>query len=154
MLETPHVVVAAALAYKLGNPVLALPLALGSHFVLEMVPHWNPHLNTERVKFGKVTSKSQKIVFADALTSFILGGFIAFLALPNVSHSVVILIACFVSTLPDLIEFPYYFLNSKSNFIEKRWIPFKKSIQSDTSIVPGLATQVATIVAAFLWIFI
>ena len=53
MLETPHVIVGAAIAYKVVNPALALPLALGSHFILDITPHWNPHLSTETKKFGK-----------------------------------------------------------------------------------------------------
>jgi len=62
VLETPHVVVAAAIAVNVANPALAIPLALGSHFVLEKVPHWNPHLNTELKKFGKVSAQSTNIV--------------------------------------------------------------------------------------------
>lgn len=155
MLETPHVVVGAAIAFKVINPALALPLALGSHFVLEKVPHWNPHLNTEKKKYGKVTAQSTKIVIADVATSLTLGTFIAAQALPNTAHAITILAACFVSVLPDVIEGPHFFWNMdlKSKFIEKKWIPFKKSLQADTAIVPGLITQVLTIIAAFYWIF-
>ncbi|OGM21086.1 hypothetical protein A2714_02025 [Candidatus Woesebacteria bacterium RIFCSPHIGHO2_01_FULL_38_9] len=154
MLETPHVVVGAAIAYKIGDPLLALPLAFGSHFILEKVPHWNPHLNTELKKLGKVSSKSVRIIVIDSLTSLFLGITIASLVLPNTAHAATILAACFFSALPDLIEAPYYFLKQKSNFIEKVWIPFKKSIQVDTSIVPGLTTQILTTIAALWWILI
>ena len=47
MLETPHVAVGAAIAASIPNPLIAIPLAFASHFALELVPHWNPHLNTE-----------------------------------------------------------------------------------------------------------
>ena len=67
MLETPHVIVGAAIATKVVNPALALPLAFGSHFILERVPHWNPHLNTEKNKFGKITVVSTKIVILDVV---------------------------------------------------------------------------------------
>lgn len=151
MLETPHVVVGAAIAYKLVNPALAIPLALGSHFILEKVPHWNPHLNTEKKKYGRVTPRSTKIVLVDVCTSLLLGGTIAYLAYPNISHSATILIAAFIAALPDIVEGPYFFLDMKGKLIE-RWVAFQKSIQVDADLVPGLITQAATIIAAFWWI--
>jgi hypothetical protein len=152
VLETPHVVVGAAIAMKVVNPALAIPLALGSHFVLDRIPHWNPHLNTEVKENGKPTKKSSVIVIIDACTALALGFFIAFRVLPNTSHAIIILAASFASVLPDVIEGPYFFLGIKSKFI-KKWISFQKSIQVNTTIVPGLLTQVITIVAAFWWIF-
>ena len=152
VLETPHVVVAAAIAAKIANPALAIPLALGSHFVLEQVPHWNPHLNTELKNFGKISTQSTRLVIADAALALILGSSIAYLMLPDVNHALTVLLACFAGILPDIIEAPYYFLSRKSNFITKKWIPFKKSIQVDSSKGIGLLTQFATVVAAFWWI--
>lgn len=152
MLETPHVVVAAAIATKIGNPALAIPLSFLSHFVLEKIPHWNPHLRTEKLTLGKLSRQSTQIVIADSLLSLTLGSFIASRALPDINHAIVILLSCFAAVLPDLIEAPYYFLNSHSDFIVNKWIPFKKSIQVDASPLPGLATQAVTILAALWWI--
>ncbi len=151
MLETPHVIVGAAIAFKVANPLLALSLALGSHFVLDMTPHWNPHLNTETKKFGKPTKRSVNIVIADVCLSLVAGFFIASKALPNSAHALTILLACFLSVLPDVIEGPYFFLNKRGSLI-KKWIKFQTSIQTDVSIVPGLATQFLTILAALWWI--
>ena len=151
MLETPHVVVGAAIAFKVGNPALSLPLALGSHFILEKIPHWNPHLNTEKKKLGHISSKTFNIVLVDTLLALVLGSVIAFLAYPDLTRVGIILFACFLSALPDLIEAPYFFLNKKSDFI-KKWITFKKSLQSDAEAFPGLATQIITIIVAVWWI--
>jgi len=151
VLETPHVAVGAAIATKVVHPALAIPLAFGSHLLLEKVPHWNPHLNTEVKKYGKVTKNSTLIVAIDATLALLLGGFIAFKA-PSINHSITILAACLASVLPDLIEAPYFFLGFKTKFI-KRWIKFQKSLQVDTDVIPGLLTQVITIIAALMWIF-
>ena len=151
MLETPHVVVGAAIATFIPNPLIALPLAFGSHFVLEKVPHWNPHLNTEIKKYGKVTKSSTIIVAVDVVLSLILGITIASRVLPDTNHFMVILMACLMSVLPDLIEGPYFFLGIKQPFITK-WIKFQKSIQNDASIMPGLLTQLITILIALWWI--
>ena len=152
VLETPHVIVGAAIATKVVNPALALPLAFASHFVLEKIPHWNPHLNTELIKHGRITNKSIKIVIVDSTISLIAGIYIASQVLPNYYHFLVILAACFFSSLPDLIEAPYFFLNVRNKYIEK-WISIQKSIQVDTSKIPGLLTQVIVIIAALFWIF-
>lgn len=151
MLETPHVAVGAAIAAKIPNPLISLPLALASHFVLEKIPHWNPHLNSEMEKFGRPTVKSTQVVIADASLALVTGGYIATTALPDTSHAMVILAASFLSVLPDLIEGPYFFLGRKSKFI-KKWILFQKSIQVDTKVLPGLLTQALTVIAAFVWI--
>lgn len=151
MLETPHVIVGAAIATKVANPALAIPLALGSHFVLEKIPHWNPHLNSETEKFGKPTNQSTKIVIADVAASLAAGFFIASRVLPDTGHFVTILAASFAAALPDIVEGPYFFLGLRNKII-KRWILFQKSLQEDTTIVPGLLTQLVTVIAAFWWI--
>lgn len=151
MLETPHVIVGAAIATKVANPALAIPLALGSHFILEKIPHWNPHLNTETEKYGQPTKKSRNIVILDVALSIFSVLFISSRALPDYGHTLTILSAGFAAALPDIIEAPYFFLGMRSNIIH-RWIIFQKSIQEDTTIVLGLATQLATVIAAFWWI--
>lgn len=152
MLESPHVAVAAVIAYKIPNPVVAIPLALASHFLLELVPHWNPHLNTEIKKFGKVSKFSTNVVIVDVLLAIVIGFFVAGKVIPDYSHFAVIIFSSFFGVLPDVIEGPYYFLGIKSNFIEKFWIPLQKSIQNDTSMVPGLITQLVTIGVSLLLI--
>ena len=152
MLETPHIVVGAAIALKVVNPALAIPLAFGSHFLLEKIPHWNPHLNTETEKYGKPTKKSTLITTVDATLALGLGLFIASRVLPDTGHFVTIIAASFAAALPDIVEAPYLFLNMRGKII-KRWIYFQKSIQADIALVPGLLTQLVTVIAAFWWIF-
>jgi len=152
VLETPHVIVGAAIATKVVHPALAIPLAFASHFILEKVPHWNPHLNTETEKFGRPTKKSTAIVVVDAAVALASGSYLAYRTLPNQALAITVFISCFVAVLPDLIEGPYFFLNVR-NEVVKRWIKFQKSLQVDTDIIPGLATQLITIAAALKWLY-
>jgi len=152
VLETPHVLVGAAIATKVGSPWLSLPLSFASHFILEKVPHWNPHLNTEKKKFGKVTPESFKVVLADSTLALVSGSYIAFQQLPDTTSVVIVLAACFLSVLPDLIEAPYFFLNINHNKYIHAWIKFQKSLQVDTGIFWGLATQLVVSIAALYWI--
>ena len=152
MLETPHIVVGAAIAAKIPNPYIALPLAFASHFILEKVPHWNPHLKTETEKFGAPTRQSTAITIADLILAGSFGLFIAATTLPNIYHFTTVVAAMFFSSLPDLLEAPYFFLGARQKFF-LRWLKFKKSIQADAAFWPGMATQLVTIIAAFWWIF-
>lgn len=150
MLETPHVALGATIATKIPNPFISIPLAFSSHFLLERVPHWNPHLNTEIKKYGKVTKQSTLIVIADVVLALSVGFFAASQVLPDTKHAATIIFASLASVLPDVIEGPYFFLNIRTKAI-KNWIKFQKSLQNDTTPLPGLATQVATIIASFWW---
>lgn len=151
VLETPHVIVGATIATKVVNPLLSLPLAFASHFILDEVPHWNPHLYSETEKLGKPTPKSTKIVILDVATSLISGFYLALRVLPNRNHAIIILLACFIAVLPDLIEAPYFFLDTRSKLI-KRWLLFQKSFQVNSNIIPGLLTQVIVVATSLWWI--
>lgn len=153
MLETPHVFIGAAIASKIPNPFIAIPLAFASHFVMEMVPHWNPHLNSEIQKYGHPTKRSTVITTIDSSIALMSGSYIAYQALPNVPQALNILGCCFAAVLPDLIEAPYFFLKVRSEKI-KKWIKFQKSLQEDTTLFWGLLTQAITITAAIWWILI
>ena len=150
MLETPHVVVAAAIATHVVHPGLALPIALASHFLLEKVPHWNPHLGTEIRTFGYITNRTTILVTLDSLTALCLGSYLSLRVLPNTTLFMTVLLSCFLACLPDIVEAPYYFLNKKSQLIEK-WIKFQKSLQVDTTPFWGILTQVIVIGAALWW---
>lgn len=152
MLETPHALLGAAIAVKLGNPALSIPLAFASHFILERVPHWNPHLNYETDKYGKPTKKSTIIVIIDSSLALALGSAIALTQAPNTTMVIGTLLSAFSAVLPDLIEAPYFFLNMRNNKYIKRWIKFQKGIQVNAPPFWGLLTQVLTILAVFLWI--
>ena len=151
MLETPHVIVGAAIATKIPNPLISIPLALGSHFLLDRIPHWNPHLNTEIKQYGKITKATRSLIILDILAALLSGLYIASLSLPDQTHALTVLFASFAAVLPDVIEGPYFFLDWRTKFIE-RWIKFQKAIQVDAPIRFGLATQFVTIITSLWWI--
>jgi hypothetical protein len=152
MLETPHAVVGAAIATAIPNPFIAIPLAFLSHFALDMTPHWNPHISTEKKKYGKITKQSTYIIVGDVIAAAAVAGFIASRALPDTGHASTILLSSFAGMLPDIAEAPYFFLNYKNRAIEKL-MKFQKAIQNDAEPVWGISTQVVTLIAAFWWIF-
>lgn len=151
VLETPHTIVAAAIAVKTGNPFLALPLSFVSHFVLDEVPHWNPHITTQKGDVKVIDKKNLAIIVADSSLALISGSAIALSFLPNVGKTSLILASCFVAVLPDLIEAPYIFLNYKKKWL-RMILSFQKRHQFNSNIFIGMLTQVAAVLASILWI--
>lgn len=145
MLETPHVAVGAAIAVAIPNPLISIPLAFASHFILDMTPHWNPHLNTETKKYGHLTKQTLLIIGIDlaaaALLTFYLG-----------KGNLNIYACAFAAILPDVIEGPYFLWGFKNKYLDI-WMKFQKSIQADANVFWGLATQIITIIASLYWIF-
>lgn len=149
MIELPHAALGAAIAYKIGNPALALPLALASHFALDLVPHWNPHLNDEIKNYGKITVRTKKVLSLDVLASLGIGFYIASLALPDTKQAIIILFGAFLGVLPDVAEAPYFFSGSK-NAILRNLVKLQSSLQFNVPLIPGLISQ-ALMLAATLW---
>ncbi len=151
VLETPHTIVAAVIAAKAANPVLAIPMAHLPHFVFDEMPHWNPHITTKKGGVKVIDPKSMKIIIADSSIALVGGSAIALSFLPDIKKTLLIFVCCFLAVLPDLIEAPYIFLNYKKDFL-KRWLSFQKRHQFNTGIVWGLASPIMTIAASLIWL--
>jgi hypothetical protein len=149
MLETPHVAVGAAIATAVANPALSLPLALGSHFLLDRIPHWNPHTYTETEKYGKLSKISLFIASTDTFLALVLGLSIAYSFNPNLQKMIIIITACFLSVLPDLIKSPFYLLKKRGKTLIK-YIDLERSFQVETNLYLGMLVQ-SVVVLVSLW---
>lgn len=152
MLETPHVAIGAAIALKIPNPLISVPLAFASHFILDRVPHWNPHFYTETQKLGKPTGKSTTIAIVDSSLALAMGTAIALTALPDWRRVVIILACCFVSVISDQVKIPFFFFKKRVGLF-KKWVDFERSMQIEVPFIPGVLTQLIVIATAYLWIF-
>lgn len=150
MLELAHALTGGVIAYKIGNPALALPLAFVSHFAVDLLPHWNPHLAKEKKRFGCVSKKTTFLVVIDCLIGLTLGLFLAFKALPDIRRMFLVIAGCFLAILPDLIEAPFFFLNQKGKFI-KKLVNFQSKIQYGVHFWPGMLFQ-ALYISALLYL--
>ncbi len=122
MTATAHALTAAAIATKIPNPAIGLPLAFFSHFLLDKVPHWDPMYNHQNRKKVEVVGGS----VADVLLSYLLvfGIFVLYL---HQKDPIYIMTATFFSELPDLLEIPYHLLGVKwpvfyQSYIFQHWI--------------------------------
>lgn len=145
-------IVGAAIAYKVANPALAIPLAFGSHFILDKVPHWNPHTYTETQKYGKPKRTTSVFALVDSTIALFSGFVIASLVLPSLTGFFVIILASFAAVLPDVVKIPFYYYKVRTGFL-KRWVNFERSMQVEVkNPVVGMLIQLIIIGAAVLWI--
>lgn len=152
MLEFPHAMVGAAIATAIPNPLISVPLALASHFITDYVPHWNPHIHTEKKRYGHVTKKSILILTVDAGLALFFGLWLASNALPNSTQALNIVLCCLASVAPDVAEIPYYFSNIRIAPIE-RLLSWQRQHQWNVPMIWGLLSQLLVVLFGLLVIF-
>jgi hypothetical protein len=146
------VAVGIAIASKFPNPWVAIPLSFASHFILDKVPHWNPHLYTETQKDGHPSVKSTRTAIFDIGAALLLGSGFAYMALPDTNKAILILACSFASVLSDVLKYPYYYLHSRQKWLVK-WVHFERSLQVDAkSMFWGLTTQFLVIASSIWWV--
>ena len=102
MTATGHAIIGTVIAVKIANPAIALPLAIASHVLADMFPHWDSGTN------GR--SKSQKRLITEATIDVLVGFALAFIVaktlFPHVSL-LYIFIVIIASQLLDWVSAPY-----------------------------------------------
>ncbi|MDD2823267.1 MAG: hypothetical protein PHQ59_04295 [Candidatus Daviesbacteria bacterium] len=133
MLITPHALTGAVIATLVPNITFAVPLAISSHFILDMVPHWQETLYP--YKPNKLTWIRIPL---DLTLSIGLVWWIS-QAHPNVSS--VIWLTAFAANIPDLDSFVSFSPTLLQNKIIKSYWDWHNSIQKETSSLLGLVSQ-------------
>jgi len=152
VLELAHALAGATIATKSANPLIVLPLAFLSNFILDILPHWNPHLNTEIKKYGKLTNKTKIIVIADSLVGLTIGLWAAFHFWPDPGRILLVITSCFLAITVDLAEAPYFFLGYNHPFIQKV-MKLQKRLQFNVPFWPGILSQAIFVCLCF-WIIL
>lgn len=141
MLEFAHAVTGATLSSQIQNPLLSLPFCLASNFLIDCLPHWNPHIYTEKQKNGRLSRKTLIFLSGDAFLGLFLGLWLASRALPDTKAAAIIVLGCFLAVSADLIEAPYYLFNWQNKYV-KKLITFQRSHQWNVSFWPGMLFQI------------
>lgn len=142
MLTTPHLLVGAAIGVHFNNPMLVVPAAAASHFVLDSVPHLMGFIEVE-----DLDKKDVAFVIGDV----VLGVSLVYLLANNNPHAELMWLGAFCAMLPDFHHtFQVLFGPDKLQKYDNLHLKFhyKKPI----NLIPGIATQVVTVLAAIFFI--
>lgn len=135
MTITAHALVGGAIAAAFPNPTLAFALAVASHPLLDMIPHWDEGWGwRNKGKIRLFAECSLDMIVGVGLTYYLFGS----VPLPY------LLLAILGSILFDLLEAPYLLLNWK--FKPFCWFyQLQHNIQGKVKLPWGILTQVATV---------
>ncbi len=102
MTATNHALTGALIGLIIGEPLLAVPAALVSHFICDAIPHWTPN-TPAYIRLRSNTFRNYLI--AEAFLCFLL---VVILALVRPEHWLLASICAFVATSPDLLWIPKF----------------------------------------------
>ena len=145
MTATAHALIGASIAARVVNPIIGIPLAFFSHFLADLVPHWDVGTNHRQ--------KSNLRSRVEAVFDVLLGFFIAFLLFSQLVSPTYLIVMIIAAQLPDWIGTPYWLFDLK--FPPFSWGYYLgHKIQSRLQLPWGLVTQIVVvgiIVVASLW---
>lgn len=139
MTATGHALIGTVIAAKIGNPTLAVPIALGSHFLADALPHWDTGYNRRQKSKTKFFMES----LVDLILGFVLSWALIVLLFPSTNLMYALLIIL-VSQLPDWLTLPYLFLNFDFPPFSSIY-NFQKKFDSHLGLPWGLINQILAV---------
>ncbi len=136
MTATAHALIGASIAAKVTNPILAIPIAIISHFVADFIPHWDAGTNHRQ--------KTKSRLRLEATLDVVLGFAAAFLIFGRVVDPTYLFIMIIAAQLPDWIEAPSWMFGL--NVPPFSWMNWAShNLQSRMQLPWGLITQIVTV---------
>ena len=118
-----HALTGSIIGFVVVNPFLAIPLALLSHFILDMLPHFGNQKDKDWIK-----SKWFKLVLGIDIILTIIFGITLLILHPN--NYLIAFICALIATSPDLIYFKNFIrANSNKKIKTNLLIKFSSVIQ-------------------------
>lgn len=141
---------ATLIAAKFQNPAIALPLSLASHFVCDMIPHWD-----EGTHWKEKTRKTlfYETVFDTALS--IAASMLLYNVVFGRQDYLFLLINVFLSQLPDYFTAPYLIFKNLGPFtkIARYSYIIQHKLNNRLDKPWGMATTAATIIGLYIILF-
>ncbi|KKS04874.1 hypothetical protein A2W45_03340 [Candidatus Curtissbacteria bacterium RIFCSPHIGHO2_12_41_11] len=136
MTATAHALIGASIAVKVVNPILGIPLAIISHFVADLIPHWDAGTNHRQ--------KSLMRLRVEAALDVLLGFALVYLIFRNLVDPRYLFVMVIAAQLPDWLEAPSFMFNiNVPPFSWLDWLGHK--IQSRLALPWGLVTQIVVV---------
>ena len=154
MLSISHAVTGAFIAVKIGNPYLAIPLILLSHYLEDAVPHWDAGTGLGN------GSKPRELAVKHGLIDLALAAILVLVFFPPSSYdlsSIIYLLkepqvwGSLLGLLPDFLESPRNFLRWEPAFLK----PINRFHHSFHHSIPRMIDGLAPpfLLLTLLWIF-
>lgn len=144
MTATSHAIVGVIIAAKIPDPVIAIPLALGSHIILDLIPHWDAGTHFHKKTGHQLFQEAALDVCIGYITAYT----ILFLFFPN-TNFIYAFWMIFAAQFLDYLPTPYYMFHVK-NKLFKFFFDFSDKINSRLDKPWGILTQVVFLASIFI----
>ncbi len=141
MTATGHAVIGVVIAAVVPNPVIAIPLALGSHILADMFPHWDTGTNRKEKTKQRFLWES----FADCALSVILTYVLVTFLFPQTDLLYAYTIV-FAAQFFDWASAPYVFFKIKNPPTFEWFYRFQKKFDDRLDKPWGIIGQVGILV--------
>ncbi|HEY5601102.1 MAG TPA: hypothetical protein VIK81_03355 [Patescibacteria group bacterium] len=132
MTATAHALIGASIAVKIANPLIGIPLAIVSHILADMVPHWDFGLGWR--------TKTKTKLFLQSSFDVLFGFGLVWLIFSSLADPIYLFVMVIAAQLPDWAIIPYWFFNW--NFFPfSTTYRFQKMINHKLAFPWGLAIQ-------------
>lgn len=152
-MATPHAIVGALLALQFKDPAIGLPVAFLSHFLFDLVPHWDwgwhPGDTISRIKDP---TKRNRIVLESTL-DVIFGFVICFILFWGKVNPIYLFAMILAAQGPDWLSTPYHLFHWHL-FPLKFISDLQHKMQLHAKLPWGITNQIAAVVAFALLIYI
>jgi hypothetical protein len=140
MTATGHAVIGTVIAAQIGNPVLAIPIAIASHVLADMIPHWDTGVNRKNKTKMRFFTESA----IDVLIGFVVSYLIITIFFPgtDIAYTFMIVIA---AQLLDWLTAPYLFFQIKKPPIFYWCYKLQVKFDNGTDRFVGKYAQVLTV---------
>ena len=115
MTATHHALTGAAIGLIVGQPILAIPLALVSHFILDAIPHFAFSTDGEKVLRTKLF---RNYLIVEALLCFLI---VCFLFASQPTNWLLAAICAFVAASPDFLHINKYIKKVRGQEWKQGW---------------------------------
>ncbi len=136
MTATAHALIGASIAARITNPIIGIPTAIISHFLADLVPHWDAGTNHKE--------KSATRLKIEAAADVIVGFALVFLIFRRAVDPAYLFTMVIAAQLPDWLEAPSWMFGVHiPPFSWLDWLGHK--LQTRMQLPWGLVTQVIVV---------
>ena len=136
MLVLPHVATGAAIGALIGDPLIAVPLAIASHFILDATPHWQETMAPYIPTWKTYLRIPIDIGLAAALVAFAIH--------TQPAHMPAIFLGALFASMPDLDVLTIKLPRLQTGVIKRYW-DWHCNIQREVTSLWGVASQLAVL---------
>lgn len=139
MTATGHALIGTIIAAKIGNPLVALPIAFASHVIADLVPHWDAGTHGR----SKTKKQLQNEAAADVAVGFIASYLLIYFIFPT-TDILYALILILTAQGIDWLTAPYYMFGYKTQPFSF-FYELSKRTNSKLDKPWGIITQIVSI---------